>query len=55
MTHPLRLVGITGLEPATSRPPVATQLTQNPVETQQFLLFLYLAVDVLVYFSPPFD
>ena len=48
-------VGITGLEPATSRPPEATQLTLNPVENQRFLQSLYLAVDVLVYFSPPFD
>ena len=30
------LVGITGLEPATSRPPEATQLALNPVENQRF-------------------
>ena len=29
-------VGITGLEPATSRPPEATQLALNPVETQLY-------------------
>ena len=32
----LAFVGITGLEPATSRPPEATQLTLNPVENQRF-------------------
>ena len=30
------LVGITGLEPATSRPPEATQLALNPVENQPY-------------------
>ena len=29
-------VGITGLEPATSRPPEATQLALNPVDNQLF-------------------
>ena len=29
-------VGITGLEPATSRPPEATQLALNPVENQPY-------------------
>ena len=51
----LTSVGITGLEPATSRPPEATQLALNPVENQRFLLSLFRSVDVLVYFSPPFD
>ena len=35
-TLTLAVVGITGLEPATSRPPEATQLTLNPVENQRF-------------------
>jgi len=48
-------VGITGLEPATSRPPEATQLALNPTENQQFLLFFYLTVYVWVYFCSPFD
>jgi len=48
-------VGITGLEPATSRPPEATQLALNPVENQRFWNHLSRSVDVLVYFSPPFD
>ena len=34
-SQPFPLVGITGLEPATSRPPEATQLALNPVDYQR--------------------
>ena len=33
-------VGITGLEPATSRPPEATQLALNPVENEPYRTIL---------------
>ena len=36
------LVGITGLEPATSRSPEATQLALNPVENQRLTPYRYL-------------
>ncbi len=39
-TLTLAFVGITGLEPATSRPPEATQLALNPVENEPYRTIL---------------
>ena len=51
----LRLVGITGLEPATSRPPGASQLAPNPAENQLITLYCFLSVYFSVYFCSPID
>ena len=48
-------VGITGLEPATSRPPEVNSNGLNPDESQRLTLYHYLSVDFVVDFSPPND
>ena len=51
----LVLVGITGLEPATSRPPEVNIPALNPDDYQRLSPYRYLLGDFLVDFSLPFD